>query len=196
MSFGKFFIISAPSGAGKTSLVKEVLKECGKKYNLKRAITYTTRPPREGEIDGEHYHFVSVDEFKEKIDKDYFIEWSTWYDHYYGSPSSLLKRVQEGVSFVAILDRQGAKDVISVYPQSILIWITPPSLEVLKNRLVLRAKDSEATIENRLRKPSIEIEQEVSEQFYQHHIVNDNYKIAKKEIVALFDQIFGSCRFS
>lgn len=192
MSFGKFFIISAPSGAGKTSLVKEVLKECGKKYNLKRAITYTTRPPREGEIDGEHYHFVSIKEFKEKVDKDYFIEWSTWYDHYYGSPSSLLKEIQEGTSFVAVLDRQGAKDVFSLHPHAILIWITPPSLEELKNRLMIRGEDSQATIENRLRKASIEIEEEESEHFYQYHIINDSYEKAKKEMIDLFEDTLSS----
>jgi guanylate kinase len=191
MAFGKLFVVSAPSGSGKTCLVKEVLKECGTKAFLKRAITYTTRPPREGEIDGEHYHFISVDEFKEKIDQSYFLEWSTWYDHYYGSPVSLLKYIEEGQSFVAILDRLGAKDVVQAYKYAHLIWIEPPSLEILKERLIKRDKDSIATIENRLRKAEIEMEQEKQEQLYDYHIINDDYETAKKDIITIFNQVLG-----
>ena len=191
MAFGKLFVVSAPSGTGKTCLVNEVLEECGKKAFLKRAITYTTRPPREGEVDGEHYHFVSVDEFKEKIDQEYFLEWSTWYDHYYGSPVSLLKHIQEGKSFIIIVDRPGAKDIVNAYKYARLIWIEPPSLEALKERLVKRGKDSEATIENRLRKAAIEIEEEKEEQFYDFHVINDDYEVAKKEMVTIFNQVLG-----
>ncbi|MCF7844154.1 guanylate kinase [Candidatus Gracilibacteria bacterium] len=193
MGFGKLFIVSAPSGSGKTCLVKDILEECGKKNSIKRAVTYTTRPPREGEIDGEHYHFISTDEFKKKIDENYFLEWSTWYDYFYGSPASLLERIQEGISFVAILDRSGAKDVFAVYPHTYLIWIEPPSLEILKERLIKRGKDSEATIENRLRKASIEMVQEKQEQFYQYHIINDDYETAKKDLLSLFNQALGIC---
>jgi len=193
MAFGKLFVVSAPSGSGKTCLVNEVLKACGQKVFLKRAITYTTRPPREGEVDGEHYHFISVEKFKEKIDQGSFLEWSTWYDHYYGSPVSLVKDIQEGKSFVAILDRSGAKDVFKAYKDACLIWIEPPSIEVLKERLVKRGEDSDATIENRLRKAAIEIAQEKDEQFYAYHIVNDDYETAKNDMIKIFNQVLGSC---
>lgn len=191
MGFGKLFIVSAPSGSGKTCLVKDILEECGEKIVLKRAVTYTTRPPREGEVNGEHYYFISTDEFKKKIDEGYFLEWSTWYDYYYGSPASLLEHIQEGVSFIAILDRSGAKDVVAAYSHAYLIWIEPPSLEILKERLIKRGKDSEATIENRLRKASIEMAQEKQEHFYQYHIINDDYETAKKDLLSIVNQALG-----
>jgi len=187
MAFGKLFVISAPSGAGKTSLVAEVLKKCGPHCSIKRAITYTTRPPREGEIDGQHYHFISIDEFKEKIDQDYFIEWSTWYDHYYGSPVSILKHIQEGLSYIMVLDRSGAKEVLQTYPQAILIWIEPPSIEELQKRLVARG-DSQGIIQNRLRKAAVEIAQEKEEQFYKYHIINDEFKTAAQQMTSIFNK--------
>lgn len=186
MAFGKLFVISAPSGAGKTTLVKKVLEDLGNNYQLSRTITYTTRPPREGEIDGKHYHFISVDDFKEKIDQNFFIEWSTWYDYYYGSPVYTLKSIQEGKSFIMILDRLGAKDVLQTYPHAILIWIAPPSLEELEKRLLARG-DSPGVIQNRLRKAAVEIQQENDEQFYHHHIINDNFKTALSELKQIFE---------
>lgn len=177
MSLGKLFVVSAPSGAGKTTLVQAILDTLGKQCHLKRAITYTTRPPREGEIDGKHYHFISIDEFKEKIEQDAFLEWSTWYDHYYGSPASMLRGLQEGHSYIAILDRPGAKDVKQSFPATVLIWIVPPSLEVLKDRLLKRGDDLHV-VENRLKKAAIEIEQEQNEQFYDYHIINDDFNLA------------------
>ncbi len=184
MAFGKLFVISAPSGAGKTSLVNAVLAEYGKKYQLDRAITYTTRPPREGEVDGSHYHFISVDEFKEKITQNFFIEWSTWYDHYYGSPVTILKKVEEGSSFIMVLDRPGAKDVLQTYPQTVLIWIAPPNIEELKRRLNARG-DNAGSIESRLRKAVVEIEQENDEQFYKYHVINDDFKVAVAQIAEI-----------
>lgn len=178
MATGKLFVISAPSGSGKTSLVKEVLEDCGKKYPLQRAVTYTTRPAREGEVDGDHYHFVSIDEFKELIAKNAFIEWSTWYDHYYGSPLSIIEEAQKGTSFIMVLDRSGAQEVLKVFPKAVLIWIEPPSVKILEERLVKRGADNQAAIENRLRKAHIEMKEEQEAQLYQYHIINDDFKIA------------------
>ncbi len=188
MGFGKIFVLSAPSGAGKTTMVRKVLERCGKRLALTRAITYTTRPAREGEVNGVDYHFISIDEFKEKIKKSFFIEWSTWYDYYYGSPASLLEGVHKGNSYIMILDRQGAKEVKAVCPRAVLIWIMPPSVEVLQSRLHSRNEDSSAVIVNRLKKAAIEMEQEEEEHFYAHHIVNDNLETAVLELEAIFIQ--------
>lgn len=182
MNSGKLFIISAPSGAGKTTLVKELFVDCATACMFQRAITYTTRPPREGEIDGFHYHFLSIDEFKKKIENDFFIEWSTWYDHYYGSARSLIDQVKNGLSYILIVDRLGARDILSLYKDAVLIWIQPPSIEELRQRLLHRAKDSVATIEARLKKAEIEIEQERVECLYRYHIINNNFHDAFSEL--------------
>lgn len=187
MRFGKLFVLSAPSGAGKTSLVEKIIQECHPHCTIKQAITYTTRPPREGEIDGKHYYFISVDEFKEKIDQDYFIEWSTWYDHYYGSPVSILKYIEEGDSYIMVLDRSGTKEVLQAYPKAVSIWIEPPSIEELEKRLTKRG-DNQNSIQNRLRKASVEIEQEKEEQFYKYHVINDNLKTAAQKLHTIFDK--------
>lgn len=195
MSFGKLFVISAPSGSGKTTLVQAILKDATLQSVLKQTITYTTRPPRQGEIDGKEYHFISIDEFKEKVDENFFIEWSTWYDHYYGSPLSTLKSLKEGVSYVMVLDRPGAKDVFQTYPQAILIWINPPSIEELEKRLLARG-DSANLIKGRLQKAALEIQQEQDEQLYKYHIVNDNFDTALEQLTLIIKkELFGqSCK--
>ncbi len=190
MGFGKLFVISAPSGSGKTSLVRELLKKTDG-YLLRRTITYTTRPPREGEIDGDHYHFISVEEFKDKIEKNYFIEWSTWYDHYYGSPASALQGIQEGYSYIMVLDRLGAKEVAQACPQqTVLIWIEPPSLKELERRLLGRG-DGITLVQNRLRKAAIEIQQEKDECFYKYHIINDDLSVAVLQVQSLIKKELG-----
>ena len=87
---GKLFIIPAPSGAGKTSLVTALLERIGQSHSLSRVITYTTKMPRSGDIHGRDYHFLSIDQFEQKIKEDFFLEWSVAYDHYYGSPKNIV----------------------------------------------------------------------------------------------------------
>ncbi|NBQ17743.1 guanylate kinase [bacterium] len=186
MKEGKLFIVSAPSGAGKTTLIEELLKRWGKKYNLERAITYTTRNAREGEINGVDYNFISIEEFQRKIEEGFFIEWSTWYDHFYGSSIEIIKGLKNGVSYILIVDRLGASKIVGQFPGSILIWITPPSLSVLEQRLRLRAKDSETTILNRLKKAAIEIEEENQNHLYNYHFINDNFENTLENIKKIF----------
>ena len=123
MKKGKLFVISAPSGAGKTTVVHEFLLRFKNKYKLKRVVTYTTRPPRVGEEQGVDYHFVSADIFKEMISNHRFLEWSTWYDYYYGSPSSIIHEIEEGHSFILVVDRHGAQEICRSYSEAVLIWI-------------------------------------------------------------------------
>lgn len=182
---GKLFVISAPSGAGKTTLVKAVLEDLQDYYPIKRLITYTTRPIRQGEVNGEHYHFLSVDEFKAKIEEGFFLEWSTWYDHYYGSPASIIEKVKKGASYIAILDRAGAVDVLRAYSQARLVWIKPPSLSLLKERLKKRGKDTLDVIEKRLIKAKVELEQEEKGQFYHYHLINDDFEKAKNRLISI-----------
>ena len=181
------FVVSGPSGCGKTTVVEEALTLLQKKYPIKRVITYTTRPARTGEVDGEHYHFLSVDDFKQKIEQGFFLEWSAWYDNYYGSPASIVENIARGLSYIAILDRPGALNVQRAYLQAVLIWIEPPSLEELKKRLEGRAQNDKADIDNRLIKAIIEMDQEHAEPLFSYTIKNDDLAAAVLEFVALIE---------
>lgn len=185
MGVGKLFVVSAPSGAGKTTLVKAVLEHCGQECHLSQVVTTTTRPPREGEISGVHYNFVSIDEFKKKIQEGAFLEWSTWYDHYYGSPKDILDKLKEGKSFILVVDRPGAAEIREEYKEAILIWIEPPSIEELGIRLKKRGKDSEAAIAIRLEKAAVEIEEEQSSPLYKYHVINDDFKVTVQELCTI-----------
>ncbi len=176
MNRGKLFIVSAPSGTGKTTLINELLKRWNQKKSLKMVVTYTTRAKRDGEQDGIDYHFISESDFIKKIEANFFLEWSTWYNAYYGSPVSIIDDLKKGISYIAILDRVGAQKIKELYAFSILIWIEPPSLEILKERLEKRAKDNKTVIEERLKKAAIEIEQEKRNVLYDFHIINDDFE--------------------
>ncbi len=186
MKIGKLFVISAPSGTGKTTLVEALLKRWGKEYNLKKAITYTTRSPREGEVDGIDYHFVSIEEFNHKVQEGFFMEWSSWYDNYYGSSIDIIEELKKGVSYILIIDRIGASKIAKEFPHSILIWIEPLSIDVLEERLRLRGKDSESSILNRLKKASIEIEEEKKKPMYTYHFINNMFEETLKNIINVF----------
>jgi guanylate kinase len=139
---GKLFIISAPSGAGKTTLTAELMARCGRELSLERVITYTSRLPRSGEVDGVDYFFISEKEFQSRIKAGFFAEWSHVYGAYYGSARHTLEKLKEGVSLIIILDQQGACTLAKEYPSSVPIWIDPPSLESLKERLTVRATEA------------------------------------------------------
>lgn len=184
----KLFVVSGSSGAGKTTVVTAALKELQKNYPIKRVVTYTTRSARPGEVNGVHYHFITTDEFQEKIEEGFFLEWSNWYDSYYGSPKSILDDIKAGTSFIVILDQVGAKEVSTQYPQSILIWIQPSSLVELKRRLELRGKNSTEEIKSRLQKAEIEIKKVHQEKLYRHIIKNDELKTAVLDITSLIQK--------
>ncbi|MBA3953996.1 guanylate kinase [Candidatus Dependentiae bacterium] len=182
---GKLFIISAPSGAGKTSLVTALLKN---KSTLKRLITYTSRAPRVGEIYGYDYYFVSEAEFKLKIEEGFFLEWSLVYGAYYGSARSLLDSLASGQSFVAVVDRQGAQALCQLIKGAVLIWINTPSLSVLEDRLRARATDSQERIAYRLKLAEQEIKQEQVEVFFHYTVINDVFEEALSSLSALIDK--------
>ena len=147
---GKLFVISGPSGVGKTTLALELLNKLGARYNLNRVMTYTTRLPRPGERDGIDYHFITDQEFVVKLEQGFFIEYSKAYGFYYGSPKSIINDLKLGKSFVLVVDQAGACNIKQQFGGAILIWITPPSLDELANRLQRRRTDSLIDIEKRL----------------------------------------------
>jgi len=174
---GTLFIVSAPSCAGKTTLLK-ALSSSKSGRGLEEFTTYTTKPPREGDVQGRDFHFVSVGEFKKKIAKDYFIEWSNAYTNYYGTPKSIVDDLRAGISYTIILDRTGARQVFKAIPSAVLIWIYVSDIKQLEQRIRLRAQDSLEQITLRLRLAREEMAQEAEEAFYKYHIKNDDFNVA------------------
>jgi guanylate kinase len=172
---GKLFIISAPSGAGKTTLVQALLKKMGQEYCLARVITYTTKKPREGEVNGCDYHFIGEQEFHAKKEEGFFLEWSCAYIDFYGSPRSILAEMECGKSFILIIDRHGAKMLAAQVKDAVLIWVDVSDLRTLKARLVSRGTETESQLEKRLCQAMKEIKQERQEAFYRYHVKNDNF---------------------
>ena len=142
------FIIAAPSGCGKTSLVEALIK---KTKNLCVSVSHTTRPPRLDEVNGINYYFVSINEFEEMIKNNAFVEHAMVFDNHYGSSSQLIReKLDEGIDVILEIDWQGARQVKENMPNSVSIFILPPSKEALLGRLQQRAQDDEITINKRM----------------------------------------------
>jgi len=185
---GKLFIISAASGAGKTTLVETVISRICRFCPIRRAITYTCKQPRSTEENGKHYHFICEDEFKEKIEQDFFMEWSEAYGCYYGSPRSVITEVERGFSYILIIDRGGAQEIAKIYPRAILIWIYTKGLDVLRERLVQRNSETEEQIECRLECARKEMAQELRSPIYRFHVLNDDFEPAVRKLEKIIRQ--------
>ena len=180
---GYLFILSAPSGAGKTTLRRALL---GRISDLLYSVSYTTRKPREGEQNGDDYFFIAKDEFEKGIAEGRWAEWAAVHGHYYGTSDAFLNRkLAAGNDILLDIDVQGAAKLIKRYPDSITIFIMPPSFAVLKERLESRATDSDATIQLRLKNAKAEM---VHKKKYRHVVVNDRLADAVAELEALINQ--------
>lgn len=181
---GTIFLVCGPSGAGKTTIITQVLKQLESKKKLNRIITYTTRAPRTGEVNGLDYHFISLDKFKQLEADGFFFETVHFNHHYYASPSSFIHDAQQGISSIALLTLSVAHEIAArVTTPVIFIGIIPPSLEILKKRLQLRNSDSEAVIENRLALGKKELEELTQNKLFTHLIVNDNLQKAVDQLI-------------
>lgn len=177
---GNIYIVVAPSGAGKTSLVGALLK-AEPKVGL--SVSYTTRAPRAGEVDGQHYHFVAREAFEHMIGQSDFLEYAEVYGNYYGTSASWIKsQLEEGKDILLEIDWQGASQVRQIFPRAVGIFIMPPSMEELERRLRGRATDSEEVIVRRLSAARAEIDK-VSE--YDFIIVNDDFERAKTDLISV-----------
>jgi len=178
---GILFIVSAPSGAGKTTLCRALRRHF---TDLRYSISHTTRAPRPGEEDGVDYFFIGPDEFKTAIQTGAWAEWAEVHGNYYGTSAAFLESgLASGNGILLDIDVQGMHQILERFPDSVTIFIMPPSLEVLKARLVSRGSDSTAVIAGRLANAEKEIAQR---ERYQHVIVNDDLARAKAELIALF----------
>lgn len=177
---GRLFVVSGPSGVGKGTVVTEVLKRLP---NLRRAVTYTTRQPRPGEVQGKDYHFVSREEFERLKEQGAFLEWAEVYGNFYGSPRHEVEQIlSSGQDVVLVLDVQGALAVKRQIPDAVLIFLEPPSLEELRRRLEMRGTDPPEVIERRMAKAQWEMEQASK---FDHTVLNDELERAVNELVKL-----------
>jgi len=182
---GHLFIISAPSGAGKTTLVKAVLQQF---RDMLYSISYTTRNPRVEERDGIDYHFISKQDFKKGIHKGRWAEWAEVYGNYYGTSAEFIeKSLSSGCDILLDIDVQGTLQILKHYPDSVTIFILPPSMNALRKRLEMRGSDSQAVIEKRLFNARKEMTQK---KIYRHIIVNDVLSEAIKELSAIFKKYY------
>lgn len=179
---GSLFIIAAPSGGGKTSLVNALLRQDPR---LTISVSHTTRAPRPGEIDGEHYHFVSKDDYQKMVENGEFMEHAVVFDHLYGtSQRSVTSQLKLDRDVILEIDWQGARQIKSVFPACCGIFIIPPSLETLRKRLTGRGQDSQKTIQRRMRDARAEISHWNEFDFL---VVNDNFDAALQELIMIID---------
>lgn len=180
---GNLYIVSGPSGAGKGTLIAGALQRFP---GLMYSISCTTRPRRPGEIDGRDYYFLTKEEFEEKIHNDALYEWAELYGYYYGTPRDMVQaELSAGKSVILEIDVQGARLVRGKAPESIGIFIRPPSIEVLAERLRKRSREDEEELERRLELAEQELEA-ASE--YDFQITNDEMQKALEEIITVFER--------
>jgi guanylate kinase len=180
MSNGTLYILSAPSGAGKTSLLKALREQDGE---LQISISHTTRPMRPGEEDGVHYHFVDQASFLAKVDRGDFLEHAEVFGNYYGTDEASVRRqLDAGQDTVLEIDWQGAQQVRKRFPDAVSIFILPPSPEALHERLSNRGQDSEEVIQGRMREAVSEMSHYAE---FDYLVINDDFEQALRELVAI-----------
>ncbi|MCR9181094.1 MAG: guanylate kinase [Erythrobacteraceae bacterium] len=180
---GLMFILSSPSGAGKTTLSKMLLAADSE---IKLSVSATTRPPRAGEIDGVHYHFVTPERFDQMIDEDDFYEWAEVFGHRYGTPKGIIRAaLKEGQDFLFDIDWQGTQQLYQKDQQDVVrVFILPPSIAELHRRLQGRATDSTEVIEARMERARAEISHWDG---YDYVIINDDVNICFAKVSAILE---------
>ena len=177
---GLLFIVSAPSGAGKTSLLKVLVPA---DPELELFVSHTTRPMRDGEQDGMHYHFVSVAAFQAMAEQGGFLEQAQVFDNHYGTAEGVVRsQLDAGQDLVLEIDWQGARQVRRHFPDAISIFIAPPSIEALEQRLGSRGQDDAAVIQRRMRDASRELSHYPE---YDYLVMNDDFATALSELESI-----------
>lgn len=180
---GHIFIVSAPSGSGKTTLCRALLEHMP---DLRYSVSFTTRPRRNGEKNGTDYYFVSKEEFEQRINQGKWAEFADVHGNYYGTSAEIIDKViRSGQDILLDIDVQGMQQMLKRYPESVTIFILPPSMDALKHRLEKRETDSKTVIERRLRDAEKELAQK---DVYRHVITNDDLHKAIEELVGIVAQ--------
>jgi guanylate kinase len=183
--YGCLFIVSAPSGTGKTTLCAAVRRRFN---DLAYSVSYTTRSPRSGERDGTDYHFITAAEFEAGIQSGRWAEWAKVHGHYYGTSAQWInKALSEGRSILMDIDVKGARQMVARFPYAETIFIMPPSMEELHHRLLKRGTDDPQTIQLRLKNAQGEM---AHKEWYKHLLVNDELDQATQRLI----DIIETCR--
>lgn len=173
---GKLIIISGPSGIGKDTIVSEYLK----RNNAYKSVSCTSREIREGDIPDKTYHFITKEEFEEKIKNGDFLEYTIYNHNYYGTLKNTIdEKLDNGIDVIMVIEVEGEANIKRMYPDSVSIFLLPPSMEVLKERLIKRGNVSLEDIEDRLETAKKEIQLSTR---YDYNIVNDNLNMAVEEL--------------
>jgi len=178
---GTLYIVSAPSGGGKTSLVSKLIETFN---DLAVSVSHTTRPPRPGEIDGKHYHYISQEEFTRMIADEAFLEYAEVFGNYYGtSRAHLEERLTHGEDIILEIDWQGAQQIRRLMPEAVGVFILPPSRQILLNRLKNRGLDTEDVVAARSAEAITEMRHYHE---YDFVVINDDFKQALAELTSIF----------
>ena len=179
---GNLFVVSGPSGAGKGTLLSQVIERIPDAWV---SVSATTRSPRPGEIEGVHYFFLDTDHFKSLVEQDGFLEWAQVHDNYYGTlKQSVIDHMNAGDQVILEIDVQGALQVRKALPEAHLVFIEPPSLEELERRLRQRGTETEDVISSRMKTAEVELAQKME---YDVQVVNDYLERAVDELVEVIN---------
>lgn len=180
MSRGLLIVLSGPSGVGKGTVCTELRKRMP---NLIYSVSATTRQPRAGEEHGVNYFFKTKEQFLEMIDNDQFLEHARYVDNYYGTPRDFVEQtIEQGKDIILEIEVQGALKVKEKFPEGIFVFLLPPSIDVLKDRIVGRGTESQATIDHRM---SVALDEINLLQYYDYAVVNDEIDLACKRIESI-----------
>ena len=173
--------VSGPSGVGKGTIVKTIIN---RRADVVESVSCTTRPPREGEVHGKHYFFLSREEFERRIAEDDFLEYNEHFGNYYGTPKSFVKEALKDKSVIMEIEVVGALNAKKTFPECILVMVVPPSVDELKKRLKGRGSETEEQIEKRLARMNYELSHRDQ---YDYVIVNDDLETAIADLCKIID---------